>query len=200
MFTIRRRYEESDNPIINTTRFFADRIRDMFGPIVEETEHGQTIAEIRAVDPTFELDTFLKESREFLIPEVVEAVVEWRPDILRQWCSEAVVTVLEAAHADITQDGHTAKGQVLDLRNVELVMAKMMDNVPLLVLTFKTQQTETVYDKHGAIVSGSPVRINHNNDGISLFYTGRGQGRVLCARTDQGRREAESADQGLEGG
>jgi hypothetical protein len=38
-------------------------------------------------------------------------------------------------------------------------MAKMMEDTPILILSFKTQQTEVVRDRMGDIVSGSPVTV-----------------------------------------
>lgn len=130
----------------------------MFGTMVEETEHGQTIAALRESDPHFEVEHFLKDAREFMIPEVMEAFIEWQPAELKQWCSEGVFNVLEMSREQATQDGHVIEGRLLDLRNVELAMARMMEDIPLLILSFKTQQTEVVRDRVGEIVMGSPVR------------------------------------------
>ena len=51
--SMRRKYEESDNPIVNTARFMTDRLRDMFGDALKESEHAYTIAEIKELDSTF---------------------------------------------------------------------------------------------------------------------------------------------------
>lgn len=39
-------------------------------------------------------------------------------------------------------------------------MAKMMEDTPLLILSFKTQQIEVVRNKNGEIVSGDPDKVN----------------------------------------
>lgn len=160
VFSMRRRYEESDNVFVNTSRVLADRFRDIFGSVMEENEHAITLAELKYLDPSFELEKFMKETREFMIPEVLEAYVDWNPKELKQWCSDAVFSVLEAARHPISQQGHSVKGKILDLRNVELVMAKMMEDTPLLILSFKTQQTEVVRDRNNELVAGSEDGVN----------------------------------------
>ena len=120
IFTIRRKYEESDNPFVNTARFVSDRVREILGPVFEETEHAQALAEIREMDPTFDLEEFMKETREFIVPEVLEAYVDWDPKTLKEWCSDAVYSVLRASRDPLVQEGLDIEGKILDLRNVEV--------------------------------------------------------------------------------
>jgi len=52
-------------------------------------------------------------------------------------------------------------GKLLDLRNVELLAAKMMQNIPVLILSFKAQQVEVIKNKKtGEIVDGSADKVN----------------------------------------
>jgi import inner membrane translocase subunit TIM44 len=120
IFTMRRRYEESDNVLVNTSRVLGDRFREMFGSVFEETEHAQALAEIREIDPSFTLEAFMKEAREFMIPEVLEAYVEWNPKTLKSWCSDAVYSILEASREPLVHQMHTVEGRILDLRNVDV--------------------------------------------------------------------------------
>lgn len=60
----------------------------------------------------------------------------------------------------MVQDGHEISGRLLDLRNVEIQMAKIIDDVPLLIVTFKTQQVEVVTNRAGEIVAGDQDRVN----------------------------------------
>lgn len=120
IFNMQRRYEESDNVFTNTTRILTDRLRDMFGSMFEETEHAQALAEIRMIDPSFSVESFMKEAREFMIPEVLEAYVDWKPKTLKEWCSDSVLSVLEASREPLVQEGHSVEGRLLDLRNVDV--------------------------------------------------------------------------------
>lgn len=160
VFSMRRRYEESDNAMANTARFLTDKLTDLFGPMFEETEHGATIAEIREIDPTFTVEEFMKEAREFMIPEILEAYIEWDEKTLKEWCSDSVFSILQMSREVEIEKGHSIEGNLLDLRNVDLAMAKMMEDTPILILSFKTQQTEVVRNAKGEVVTGSPDHIN----------------------------------------
>ena len=48
-------------------------------------------------------------------------------------------------------------GKVLDLRNLELVMAKVLDDRPVLVYSFNTQQISVVKDGKGVVIDGDEV-------------------------------------------
>ena len=159
VLSMRRKYEESDNPVVNAARFVSDRFRDMFGDALDESEHAYTIAEIKEQDPTFELEVFMKDAREFIIPEFLEATVHWNPKTLKEWSSEAVFSQLQAGRDPLVQQGLSIEGNLLDLRNVDLVMARMMEDIPVLVLAFKAQQIEVVKNLKGEIVAGSPDKI-----------------------------------------
>ena len=117
---MRRKYEESDNVLVNTARVLTDRFRDMFGSVMEETEHGQALAELREIDPTFQLEQFMRETREFMIPEVMEAFVHWDTKELKEWCSDGVYNILEVSRDHSTQQGYQIEGRLLDIRNVEV--------------------------------------------------------------------------------
>jgi import inner membrane translocase subunit TIM44 len=45
---------------------------------------------MRYMDPTFELDAFTRELREYIVPEVVDAYLSADRESLQMWCSEAV--------------------------------------------------------------------------------------------------------------
>jgi len=42
------------------------------------------------IDPRFNLEEFMKEAREFIIPEIMEAYLSGDASTLKEWCSEAV--------------------------------------------------------------------------------------------------------------
>ena len=49
--------------------------------------------------------------------------------------------------------------RVLDIDNLDLAMGKMMEQGPVLVLTFSTQQILCVRDSKGAVVEGDPDKV-----------------------------------------
>lgn len=42
------------------------------------------------IDPSFNMDKFLREARTYIIPEVMEAYLKGDVESLKMWCSEAV--------------------------------------------------------------------------------------------------------------
>ncbi|KAL1918650.1 uncharacterized protein VTP21DRAFT_2672 [Calcarisporiella thermophila] len=141
IFNMKRSYDDSDNIFISYTRAFTDRISDAFSSIFEETETAQAIRSLQQIDPRFNLDRFIKEAREYIVPEVLDAYLKGDAQTLREWCSEATYNVLTAGIQAQIQQGLVSDCRILDLRNVELVTAKVLDNdVPVLVLSFQTQE------------------------------------------------------------
>lgn len=53
--------------------------------------------------------------------------------------------------------GYHFESKVIDLTNLELEMGKMMEQGPVLIITFQTQQIMCVKDSKGKVVEGDPV-------------------------------------------
>jgi import inner membrane translocase subunit TIM44 len=49
--------------------------------------------------------------------------------------------------------------QVLDIDNIDLAMGKMMEQGPVLVITFNSQQILCVRDRTGKVIEGSPDKV-----------------------------------------
>jgi len=79
-------YEESESPLVTPLRAVTSTIGSWF----EENETAQVTRMIRAMDPNFSRETFEKELREYIIPEVVDAYLSADRESLVRWCSEAV--------------------------------------------------------------------------------------------------------------
>ena len=45
---------------------------------------------MQMIDPSFNMDKFLREARTYIIPEVMEAYLKGDVEALKMWCSEAV--------------------------------------------------------------------------------------------------------------
>jgi import inner membrane translocase subunit TIM44 len=50
--------------------------------------------------------------------------------------------------------------QVLDIDNIDLAMGKMMEQGPVLVITFNSQQILCVRDRTGKVIEGSPDKVS----------------------------------------
>ncbi|KAK9695661.1 protein translocase subunit [Basidiobolus ranarum] len=142
VFRMKRSYEDSDNIFVSYSRLVTDKITDAFGSLFEESETAQAIKSFQNnIDRSFNVEKFVKEAREYIIPEVMDAYLKGDNDALKEWCSEATFNVLTAGIQAQMQQGLVSDCKLLDLRNVEFVTAKLLDNdVPVFVLSFNTQE------------------------------------------------------------
>ena len=76
---------------------------------------------------------------------------------LKDWCSEACYNFLTHRIDEREAKGLKFDSKVLDIRNAELLMAKIMDDNPVLIMSFMAQQLNCVRDASGAIVEGGEV-------------------------------------------
>lgn len=79
-------YQNSENPFISTLRSVTSTI----GSVFEENEQAKVIGAFKILDPTFQQETFLRDVREYIIPELVDAFVSGDLPTLRQWMDEGV--------------------------------------------------------------------------------------------------------------
>jgi import inner membrane translocase subunit TIM44 len=145
---------------ISYTRAFTDRVSDAFGSIFEESDQAQAIRAFQGIDPTFNMDKFMIDARTYIVPELMEAYLKGDVDTLKLWCSEATYNVLTAVIQAQMQQGLISDCKIQDLRDIELVAAKILENdVPVLVLSFRTQEIIVFRNaKSGEIVYGKEVK------------------------------------------
>jgi mitochondrial import inner membrane translocase subunit TIM44 len=84
---LRRAYDESENPVVSTIRGVTDTVGSF---LFDETEQAQVIKLLKQIDPMFNQETFQRELREYIIPEVVDAYLSADKEALKMWCGEAV--------------------------------------------------------------------------------------------------------------
>ncbi|KAI7820041.1 hypothetical protein BC939DRAFT_399785 [Gamsiella multidivaricata] len=161
VFNMKKSYEDSDNVFVAWARVVTDKISDVWVSMLDETENAKTIKALQMIDPSFKMDAFMKECREFIIPEIMDAVLNTDSETLNEWCSEATYNVLTAGFQNQIAQGLVSDCKILELRNVELVSAKVLENdVPVLIVSFNTQEVtvfrnrltrEVVFGKEDAI-------------------------------------------------
>ncbi|KAJ1920736.1 protein translocase subunit [Mycoemilia scoparia] len=149
IFRAQKSYEESENPVIEATRAVTTKVRNIFGFFFDETESAQALRQIRdTIDPSFKLDKFLHECREFIIPEIMDAYLSGDAETLKHWCSEASYNVLSAVIKAQAKQGIVSDCNILDLRHVDFHSARVLDNeVPVIVIVFQTQENNVFRDK-----------------------------------------------------
>lgn len=162
VFEFKMKYDESDNPLVRVTRNFVDKVGDTVGGLFQTTDLSNVLTEICKVDPNFDINLFLKDCEKFIIPTILEAMCQNRVDVLSDWCYEAVFNVLSQPQKEAQKQGLRIHSKILDLQNIELAMGKMMDQGPVLVVTFHAQQLSYVLDPKGNVVEGDPDKIVQN--------------------------------------
>lgn len=83
-------YYESESPAVETVRSIQSTVAGWF----DENETAKVIRTIREIDPDFRMDSFTRELREYIVPEVVDAYLSADRESLKQWCGEAVSFLL----------------------------------------------------------------------------------------------------------
>ncbi|PVU97983.1 hypothetical protein BB559_001815 [Furculomyces boomerangus] len=158
IFRAQKSLEESEHPVLETTRAIRDRIKGVFGFFTNETESAHSLRQIRdQIDYNFSLDVFLRDCREYIIPEIMDAYLQQDSQTLKHWCSEAAYNVLNAVMTAQINQGVISDCKILDLRHVDFHSAKVLDNdVPVIIITFQTQENNVFRDKKtGEIVAGA---------------------------------------------
>ena len=135
---MRNTYEESENPLILTARSITDRFAGFFA----ENETAQVIKKFREIDPNFQLEPFLRDMREYILPEVLDAYVKGDLEVLKTWLSAAQFQVYSALTEQYTKAGLKADGKILDIRAVDILNARMLEpgDIPVFIVTCRTQE------------------------------------------------------------
>lgn len=138
LFSIKSAYNESENPLISTARSISDRVAGFFA----ENETAMVIKKFREMDPGFQMEPFLRDMREYILPEVLDAYVKGDNETLKLWLSAAQFQVYDALSKQYTTAGLKSDGRILDIRNVEVLSARILDpgDIPVFIVTCRTQE------------------------------------------------------------
>lgn len=138
LFSMKSAYNESENPLISTARSISDKFAGFFA----ENETAMVIKKFREMDPSFKMEPFVQEMREYILPEVLDAYVKGDIETLKLWLSAAQFQVYEALSKQYTTLGLKSDGRILDIRGVEILSARILDpgDVPVFIVTCRTQE------------------------------------------------------------
>lgn len=151
-------YNESENPLISTARSITDRLTGFFA----ENETAMVIKKFREMDPNFQLEPFLTEMREYILPEVLDAYVKGDVETLKLWLSAAQYQVYAALMQQYTTAGLKSDGKIVDIRNVDILNAKVLEpgEIPVFILTCRTQEVHTYRNKKtGELAAGMDDKV-----------------------------------------
>uniref|UniRef100_A0A5K3EPT9 Tim44 domain-containing protein n=1 Tax=Mesocestoides corti TaxID=53468 RepID=A0A5K3EPT9_MESCO len=158
-FDLKTRYEESDHLLVRSLRFVTDKISDLIGSKGSENELQTVLEEITKIDPSFTIENFIRYCRLEVIPNVLESIVHGHLDVLKDWCYEAPFNVLSAPIKQTQELGFHMDSRILDVHNIDVHMGKMMEQGPVLIITFQAQQIQCVRDSSGAVKEGDPEKV-----------------------------------------
>jgi mitochondrial import inner membrane translocase subunit TIM44 len=144
LFSIKSAYNESDNPLVSTARGISDKIAGFFA----ENETATVIKKFREMDPSFQIEPFLRELREYILPEVLDAYVKGDTETLKLWLSAAQFSVYDALSKQYTAAGLKSDGRILDIRHVDIMSARILDpgDIPVFIITCRTQEVHVYRD------------------------------------------------------
>ncbi|KAL9632072.1 MAG: hypothetical protein Q9164_005540 [Protoblastenia rupestris] len=140
LFSLKSSYKDSENPLVSTARSITDRVAGFFA----ENETALVIKKFKEMDPTFSIEPFLREMREYILPEVLDAYVKGDTETLRLWLSSPQYQVYSALAQQYLTAGLKSDGRILDIRNVDILSARMLSaesgEIPLFIITCRTQE------------------------------------------------------------
>lgn len=87
VYSLRRAYDESENPVISSLRGVTQSVGSF---LLDENETAQVTRMLKTMDPSFQMEAFSRELREYIIPEVIDAYLSADRESLQAWCGEAV--------------------------------------------------------------------------------------------------------------
>lgn len=163
LFEYKTQYDESDNPMVRATRGITERFTTMFGGMFKSTEMSEVLTEIVRVEPTFNLDSFLKRVQNDIIPNVMEALSQGEMEILKDWCTETAFNMLTHPIEQCKQLKFNYCNEVLDISHLDVAATKIMEfgeqPSPVLIVTFTAQQIIYVTDSKGTVQEGDKEKI-----------------------------------------
>ncbi|XP_034193219.2 mitochondrial import inner membrane translocase subunit TIM44 isoform X2 [Osmia lignaria lignaria] len=157
------KYEESDNPVIRASRLLTEKVTDIMGGLFQKTDLSETLTEICKLDPSFDRVQFLKYCETDIIPNILEAMVRGDLEVLKDWCHEAPYNLIAQPLMQVEKLGYRLDNKILDINNVDLIMGKVMEQGPVLIISFQCQQIMCVRDATNKIVEGDPDKVMRVN-------------------------------------
>uniref|UniRef100_A0A8C6U4A0 Mitochondrial import inner membrane translocase subunit TIM44 n=1 Tax=Neogobius melanostomus TaxID=47308 RepID=A0A8C6U4A0_9GOBI len=158
-FEMKMKYDESDNAFIRASRAVTDKMTDVIGGLFSKTEMSEVLTEILKVDPNFDKDAFLKQCERDIIPNILESMIRGDLEILKDWCYEATYSQLAHPIQQAKAMGLQFHSKILDIDNIDLALGKMMDQGPVLIITFQAQLVMVIRNTKGDVVEGDPDKV-----------------------------------------
>ncbi|XP_072383131.1 mitochondrial import inner membrane translocase subunit TIM44 [Diabrotica undecimpunctata] len=157
------KYDESENPVIRASRALTEKVGDIMGGLFQKTELSETLTEICKIDPDFDTKRFLKQCETDIIPNILEAMTRGELEVLKDWCHEGPFNLFAVPIKEAYKKGYKIESKILDIDHVDLVLGKVMEQGPVLIISFTSQQVMAVRDASGGVVEGDPDKVMRVN-------------------------------------
>ena len=119
---------------------------------------GEGVAAIRSADPDFRLDSFLSGAR-MAFEMIVQAYAEDDLKTLRPLLADEVYGPFAAAIEQRRRTGETLGTELMGIRAVEAVDARLNGPMAEVTARFVSEQVNVVKDSEGRVVEGDPNRV-----------------------------------------
>uniref|UniRef100_A0A674DB37 Mitochondrial import inner membrane translocase subunit TIM44 n=1 Tax=Salmo trutta TaxID=8032 RepID=A0A674DB37_SALTR len=139
-FEMKMKYDESENALVRASRAVTDKMTDLLGGLFSKTEMSEVLTEILKVDPSFDKDVFLKQFSVIFFP----------------------LPLLFLTHTSLSYAkamGLQFHSKILDIDNIDLAMGKMMEQGPVLIITFQAQLVMVIRNTKGDVIEGDPDKV-----------------------------------------
>uniref|UniRef100_A0A0N4Z1W2 Mitochondrial import inner membrane translocase subunit TIM44 n=1 Tax=Parastrongyloides trichosuri TaxID=131310 RepID=A0A0N4Z1W2_PARTI len=162
LLDLKMKYDESDNIAVRMLRGITERLGSVLSTSSPE---GEVLREVAKMDPTFNVDEWLKFVEKQVIPNILEAYIRNDLKVLESWCHERAYKVLATTLKEYQEIGYNiSESKVIDVSKVELNTGKMMEQGPVFVISFQAYMINVVKNREGKIIQGddkNPVRVTH---------------------------------------
>uniref|UniRef100_A0A8C7PE23 Mitochondrial import inner membrane translocase subunit TIM44 n=1 Tax=Oncorhynchus mykiss TaxID=8022 RepID=A0A8C7PE23_ONCMY len=148
-FEMKMKYDESENALVRASRAVTDKMTDILGGLFSKTEMSEVLTEILKVDPSFDKDVFLKQCEFDIIPNVLESFFSPLPLLFLTHTSLSYAKAM----------GLQFHSKILDIDNIDLAMGKMMEQGPVLIITFQAQLVMVIRNTKGDVIEGDPDKV-----------------------------------------
>ncbi|EPB73991.1 Tim44-like domain protein [Ancylostoma ceylanicum] len=130
-----------------------------------QNEVSEVLTEIAKIDPSFDKAEWLRFCEKEVIPNVLEAFIRGDLEVLQDWCHERAFVALSTVIKEYQKiKFSTQDSRIIDISKVEMVSGKMMEQGPVLIITFQAFMINVVKNSEGKVVEGdpnTPVRVHH---------------------------------------
>lgn len=162
LLDLKMKYDESDNLAVRMVRGVTEKISSVF---TTSSPEGEVLREVCKMDPSFDVDEWLKFVEKQIIPNILEAYIRNDLEVLESWCHERAYKVLAMTLKEYQEIGYNiSESKVIDVSKVELNTGKMMEQGPVFVISFHAFMINVVKNREGKIIQGddkNPVRVTH---------------------------------------